>query len=86
VTVSGRPVQPQTTHLGAFTVVEPRAISSVTSRPIAGGAPTVSASGSASSAVARLRHTAGLVATAATAAATSAADSDVSMAVIWEMT
>jgi hypothetical protein len=86
VTVSGRPVQPQTTHLGAVTVVEPRAINSVTNRPIAGGAPTVSASGSASRAVARLRHTAGLVATAATAAATSAVDSDISTAVIWEMT
>lgn len=40
--------------LGAVRLVEPRAMNSLTSRPIAGGAPTVCASGSARSAVARL--------------------------------
>jgi len=56
-------------------VTEPRAISSVTSRPINGGAPRDNAPGSASSAAARLRSTAGPLTTASTAAAASGAGS-----------
>ncbi|KLL12437.1 hypothetical protein BL254_23810 [Protofrankia sp. BMG5.30] len=55
--VSGRSARPQTEHAGAGRA-EPRAISSVTSRPTAGGAPVDSAAGPAASASARLRSAA----------------------------
>ena len=54
---------------GTVKAVDPRAISSAASRPATGGAPCWSMSGSAASAEVSSRSTAGLVATASTAAA-----------------
>jgi hypothetical protein len=79
-------VAPQVTQAGTGKVTEPRAISSVTSRPTAGGAPVTRASLSAASAWARLRSIAGLAAAASTAARTSEAGNDTPAAVTWAMT
>jgi hypothetical protein len=65
---SGLPVRPQTAHAGGVRAVEPRAISSAASRPASGGAPEVSAAGSAASAAAS-RDIARLVGAALSAAA-----------------
>jgi hypothetical protein len=86
VRFSGCPVALQATQAGTGKVVEPRAINSVTSRPIAGGAPVIRAWRSAASARARLRSIAGLTATASTAALTSEAGNDVPAAVTWAIT
>jgi hypothetical protein len=70
--VSGRPVTPQDLHAGAVNTVDPRAISSVASRPAPGGAPSASTSraGCPASAAARLRSACPFPAAASTAAAT----------------
>jgi hypothetical protein len=60
--------------------VEPRAMSSVTRRPMTGGAPEPRASGSAARAAARLRSAAGVAVTASTAAAVASTGGDRSRA------
>lgn len=77
---SGLPARPQTAHAGTARVAEPRAISSAASRPAAGGAPALSAPGSAASASASCRSACPPGATASTAASITAAGSDGSAA------
>lgn len=66
--VNGLPVRPHLVQVGSGRSA-PRARSSPISLPITGGAPTVNAVGSAVSAAAKCRVTAGLVSTASTASA-----------------
>lgn len=70
--VNGFPVRPHRVQAGSGRSA-PRTLSSPTSMPTTGGAPTVNAAGSAASAAARCRVTAGLVAAASTASASTAA-------------
>ena len=83
VRVSGIPARPQRAQAGGVSAADPRAISSPASRPATGGAPWRSMSRSAVSAAARSRNTAGLVATASTAAAISLAGSDPSAVITY---
>jgi len=71
---------------GSAKVTEPRAISSMTSRPIAGGAPCASARESAASAADTSRSACGLVITASMAAATTVTGKDPSAAATWAAT
>ncbi|HMH94771.1 MAG TPA: hypothetical protein VK586_27265 [Streptosporangiaceae bacterium] len=86
VAVSGQPPRPQRPHDGSAKVAEPRAISSVTSRPTAGGAPCASARESEASAADTSRSACGLVITASIAAATTVTGKDPSAAATWAAT
>ena len=77
---SGLPARPQTVHAGMARAAEPRPISSRASRPATGGAPAVSAPGSAASASASCRRACPPGATTSTAASITAPGSDGSAA------
>ncbi|HEY7224505.1 MAG TPA: hypothetical protein VH561_13080 [Micromonosporaceae bacterium] len=86
VTFSGAPVRPQTAHARAANAA-PRAMSSPTSRPTVGGAPSASALGWSRSAAARLRSVAARPATtASTASATTRRGSLTPVALTWSTT